>query len=55
MVTDEIRSHLVARVGHLQKAGMSYEKMGKGRFSEIHQGRMKKMHRAQYEALMNML
>lgn len=59
MVTDEIRSHLVARMGDLQKAGMSYEKigkligMGKGWFSEIHQGRMKKIHHAQYGALIN--
>lgn len=58
VVTDEVRSQLVARVGDLQKAGMSYEKIGKligigkGRISELHHGKMKKIHRAQYEALM---
>lgn len=57
-VTEEIRSQMIARVSELQKTGMSYEKigkligMGKGRFSEIHQGKMKKIRRVQYEALM---
>lgn len=61
IVTDEIRSLLVTRVGDLQKSGMSYEKigkligMGKGRISELHQGKMKKIHRPQYEALMKTL
>ncbi|MDD1729053.1 MAG: hypothetical protein LUQ50_08275 [Methanospirillum sp.] len=50
---------MAARVAELQKDGMSYEKigkligMGKGRLSEIHQGKMKKIHRAQYEELMD--
>ena len=58
MITDEIRARIVDHLSKLQAAGMSYSKigslagMGKGRFTELHQGKMKKMHRAQYDALM---
>jgi len=58
MITDEVRARIVDHLSKLQAAGMSYSKigslagMGKGRFTELHQGKLKKMHRAQYEALM---
>jgi hypothetical protein len=58
-VTDKIRDQMIARVVDLQKSGMSYEKIGKligmskGRLSEMHHRKMKKIHRTQYEALMN--
>lgn len=58
MITDEVRARIVDHLSKLQAAGMSYSKigslagMGKGRFTELHQGKMKKMHRAQYDALM---
>jgi predicted XRE-type DNA-binding protein len=59
IVTDEIRDQMITRVKELQKAGMSYEKIGKligvskGRITELYQGKMKKIHRPQYEALMS--
>lgn len=60
MITDEIRAHLVDHLSKLQAGGMSYSKigtlvgMGKGRFTELHQGKMKKMRRSQYEALLQL-
>lgn len=59
VITDDVRSHLVEHLSKLQAGGMSYSKigtmvgMGKGRFTELHQGKLKKMHREQYEALIS--
>jgi len=59
MITDDVRSQLVNHLSKLQAGGMSYSKigtmvgMGKGRFTELHQGKLKKMHREQYEALIS--
>ncbi|MDX8549623.1 hypothetical protein KHC33_00240 [Methanospirillum sp. J.3.6.1-F.2.7.3] len=59
VITDDVRGHLVNHLSKLQAGGMSYSKigtmvgMGKGRFTELHQGKLKKMHREQYEALIS--
>lgn len=61
LITHEIRDHLIAKLNSLKSRGMSYKQIaehaglaGKGRVTEIRNGRRKSLKESKYRSLMDL-